>query len=130
MRLECSSAAGSKLSLILGWIISAIPILVMGVGGSVMLIANPDTVAKGLADHGYPTHLAHTILVLEIGCAVIYAIPHTAVLGAILTTGNTPVTINGQRGEIGSPARTVPRRHARGFGSLEILTTRTTPFSR
>ena len=59
----------------------------MGVGGSVMLIANPDTVAKGLADHGYPTHLAHTILVLEIGCAVIYAIPHTAVLGAILTTG-------------------------------------------
>src|SRR5258708_362637 len=87
MKLENSSTAGSKIFLIVGWMISAIPILMMGVGGTVMLIASPQTVAKGLADHGYPSHLANVILALEIGCAIVYAIPQTAVLGAILLTG-------------------------------------------
>jgi len=87
MKLEYASTAGSRLLLILGWVISAIPILMMGVGGTVMLIKSPETVAKGLVEHGYPSHLATTILALEIGCAVIYAIPQTAVLGAILMTG-------------------------------------------
>ena len=87
MKLEYASTTGSRLMLILGWVISAIPILAMGVGGSVMMIKDPDSVAKGLVEHGYPGHLATTILALEIGCAVIYAIPQTAVLGAILITG-------------------------------------------
>jgi hypothetical protein len=87
MKLESASTAGSRLLLILGWVISAIPILMMGAGGTVMLISSPGTVAKQLTDYGYPTHLATTILALEIGCAVIYAIPPTAVLGAILMTG-------------------------------------------
>ncbi len=59
----------------------------MGGGGSFMLITNPGAVAKGLVEHGYPSQLASTILALEIGCAVIYAVPQTAVLGAILMTG-------------------------------------------
>ncbi|MBV8781007.1 MAG: DoxX family protein [Phycisphaerae bacterium] len=87
MKLESSATAGSKLFLIVGWVISAIPILMMGVGGIVMAATNPQMVEKGMVDHGYPGHLAHTILALEIGCAVIYAIPQTAVLGAILMTG-------------------------------------------
>src|SRR5947209_8581809 len=87
MKLESSSTAGSKTMLIVGWVISAIPILAMGVGGMVMFIKNPDAVAKGMTEHGYPSHLANVILGLEIGCAVIYAIPKTSVLGAILLTG-------------------------------------------
>jgi hypothetical protein len=87
MKLESAQTAGSRVFLIVGWIISAIPILMMGLGGSVMLITSPATVAKGLVEHGYPSHLANLILALEIGCAVVYAIPQTAVLGAILLTG-------------------------------------------
>jgi hypothetical protein len=87
MKLESTSVAGSKIALIVGWVISAIPILMMGVGGSVMAITNPQMVEKGIVEHGYPAHAAHVILGLEIGCAVVYAIPQTAVLGAILLTG-------------------------------------------
>ena len=87
MKLESSATAGSRLCLILGWVISAIPIAMMGVGAIVVLLTNPDMVAQGLEQQGYPAHLAKTILALELGCAVIYAIPQTAVLGAILLTG-------------------------------------------
>jgi hypothetical protein len=87
MKLETTSTAGSKITLILGWIFSAIPILMMGVGGSVMAITNPQMVEQGIVEHGYPAHLAKVILALEISCAIIYAIPQTAVLGAILLTG-------------------------------------------
>lgn len=87
MKLESPSTAGSKLCLILGWVISAIPILMMGVGGVVMLLTNPGMVAEGLEKQGYPPHLATTILIVEVGSALLYAIPRTAVLGAILLTG-------------------------------------------
>ena len=87
MKLESASTAGSKLALIIGWVFSAIPILMMAVGGSVMALTNQKMVEQGLVDHGYPAHLAKVILALEIGCAIVYAIPQTAVLGAILMTG-------------------------------------------
>ena len=87
MKLETASTAGSKILLIVGWFFSAIPILLMGVGGSLMLLTSPAAAAKGLEAHGYPSHLVTTIISLEIACAVLYAIPRTAVLGAILMTG-------------------------------------------
>jgi hypothetical protein len=87
MKLESSSRAGSKLCLIFGWILSAIPIAFMGGLGTAMLIAGQDKVAEGLRKYGYPASFLHIILPLEISCAVIYAIPKTSVLGAILLTG-------------------------------------------
>jgi DoxX-like protein len=36
---------------------------------------------------GYPQQTLTTIGVLELSCAVLYAIPQTAVLGAVLMTG-------------------------------------------
>jgi hypothetical protein len=87
MKLETATTAGSRRFLILGWICSAIPILMMGVGAIIMAITNEAAVAQGLAKYGYPTHVGPTILALEISCALIYAIPQTAVLGAILITG-------------------------------------------
>ena len=87
MKLETTSTAGSRIALVIGWLISAIPILMMGVGATIMLATSSKTVAKGLVQHGYPPHLATTILLLEIGCTLIYAIPQTAFLGAILLTG-------------------------------------------
>ena len=43
--------------------------------------------AKGFEDLGWPVSAAFGLGCVEISCAVIYLIPQTAVLGAILMTG-------------------------------------------
>ena len=44
-------------------------------------------VAKGFADTGYPAYLATPLLIVELVCVMLYLVPCTAVLGAILLTG-------------------------------------------
>jgi hypothetical protein len=70
-----------------GWVISAIPVLMMAGLGTAMAITSPNKVIDGMKKYGYPESAAWPILIVEITCAVIYAIPQTAVLGAILLTG-------------------------------------------
>src|SRR4051794_12927836 len=70
-----------------GRVISAIPVLMMGVMGAVMFVTSPNVVVEGMKKYGYPEYVGRPILMVEIACAVIYAIPQTAVLGAILLTG-------------------------------------------
>jgi hypothetical protein len=70
-----------------GWVISAIPILLTGVMGAVMAITSPRIVTDGMAKYGYPSRATWWLVGVEIACAVIYAIPRTAMLGAILLTG-------------------------------------------
>ena len=70
-----------------GCVLSALPILGMLVAPIIFGTLKFDAVQKGMVDHGYPSRYALLILLMEIGCAVIYAIPGTAVLGAILMTG-------------------------------------------
>ena len=72
--------------LILGWVFTAIPILMLGVGGVIMFF-NPAAMDEGLREQGYPAHLGKVILYIEIACVIVYAFPRTAVLGAILLTG-------------------------------------------
>ena len=42
---------------------------------------------EGMAHYGYPEHLILYIGMLEVGCTIVYLIPRTAILGAILMTG-------------------------------------------
>ena len=77
----------SKGMLWTGRIISAIPVLMMGVMGAVMLVAFPDKAAEQMTKHGYPPGVTRPLLVVEIVAVVLYVIPQTAVLGAILLTG-------------------------------------------
>jgi hypothetical protein len=70
-----------------GRIVSAIPVLMMGVLGAVMLVKPPANAAENMAKYGYPASVSQTLLVVEIACVVVYVIPQTAVLGAILLTG-------------------------------------------
>jgi hypothetical protein len=86
MELDTQYAPASKKMLWAGRIVSALPVLFMAGGGIVTLI-KPATMEEGLAHLGYPQHLGRGILFVEIACAIIYAIPQTAVLGAILLTG-------------------------------------------
>jgi len=77
----------SKGMLWAGRIISAIPVLMMGVLPVVVFFAAPKMVAEGMTKYGYPAGVGRPLLVVEIACAVLYLIPQTAVLGAILLTG-------------------------------------------
>lgn len=70
-----------------GRVISAIPVLMMGGLGTFMFFAFPDKVTEGMAKYGYPAGVARPLLVVEIVCTLLYLIPQTAVLGAILLTG-------------------------------------------
>ena len=82
-----SPPATSKAMLWTGRVISAVPVLMMGGIGTFMLFAAPAKVAEGMTKYGYPAGVGKPLLVIEIICALLYAIPQTAVLGAILLTG-------------------------------------------
>jgi hypothetical protein len=70
-----------------GCVISAIPVVMMGAMAAVMLMTSPDKIFDGMKKYGYPEYAVRPIVIAEITCAVIYAIPQTAVLGAVLLTG-------------------------------------------
>jgi hypothetical protein len=55
--------------------------------GGVMFLANREGFNEGLVKYGYPEGVGPAILVAELASALIYVIPQTAVLGAILMTG-------------------------------------------
>jgi hypothetical protein len=52
-----------------------------------MKFVQPPGLAQGFAHLGYPVSLALGLGIVELACAIIYAIPRTSVLGAILVTG-------------------------------------------
>ena len=68
-----------------GRIVSALPALLALFSGTMKLFKVP-AVIEGMAHYGYPEHLIVLIGMLEVGCTIVYLIPRTAVLGAILMT--------------------------------------------
>jgi len=79
-------SAGSKKILWAGCIASALPAVVLLFSG-VMMLMKPAAVVQELVRLGYPEHLALGIGVLELACTIVYMIPRTSILGAILLTG-------------------------------------------
>lgn len=75
----------SKKKLWAARILSAIPSFMLLLSGS-MKLAKVPTVLQGMERAGYPEHLIVVIGLLEITCVIVYLIPRTAVLGAILMT--------------------------------------------
>jgi hypothetical protein len=76
----------SKKRLLAGRIISALPILFL-LFDSVIKLMKIDPVIQSFLQLGYPVSLAREIGVLELICVLVYAIPRTSVLGAILLAG-------------------------------------------
>jgi hypothetical protein len=66
---------------------SALPILMLLFGAVMALVIKPPQMRQGMEHMGIPEKLALPLGIIELACAVIYAIPQTAVLGAILMTG-------------------------------------------
>jgi hypothetical protein len=79
-------AAASKKMLWAGYVTSALPILTLLFSGVVKLV-KPTAVVEEFGRLGYAEGLALGIGILELACTVVYAMPRTAVLGAILLTG-------------------------------------------
>jgi hypothetical protein len=52
-----------------------------------MKLVQPAPVIEGFIRLGYPESLALGIGIVELACAVLYVIPQTSVIGAILLTG-------------------------------------------
>lgn len=69
-----------------GRIMSALPVLLLLFSGVTKLV-QPTAVIEGFTRLGYPAHSALGIGFLEIICTVLYVIPQTSVLGAIVLTG-------------------------------------------
>ncbi len=70
-----------------GRVLSAVVVLMMGVMSIIMLFTNRAMMAEGFKQQGYPESAMVPVVIVEIVCAFLYAIPQTAVLGAILLTG-------------------------------------------
>lgn len=72
-------------AVIVGRALSALAILFLAFDTAIKL-AGMSVVAETLSSLGYPADLGVTIGVVELVCLVLYAVPRTAVLGAILLT--------------------------------------------
>lgn len=76
----------SKAMLWTGYVISALPGLLLLSSGINAMTKSP-MVVEGTAHLGYSVNIVPTIGILAIISTILYAIPRTAVLGAILLTG-------------------------------------------
>lgn len=76
----------SKKVLWTSWIVSAVPALML-LMSAVMKFANPAAVVEGFAKLGWPDSYAPGLGIVEVSCTLIYLVPRTSVLGAILLTG-------------------------------------------
>ncbi|MBV9010147.1 MAG: DoxX family protein [Verrucomicrobia bacterium] len=81
-----SETPPSKAARWAGYVISAIPVIFMTIGGLFFLFFASEKVTEGMTKYGYPASAAKPILIAEIPCGLIYAIPQTATLGALLLT--------------------------------------------
>jgi hypothetical protein len=69
-----------------GRVLSGLVVLAL-LGSAAVKLMKPAMFVKQWGEFGYPDDLALPIAITEIVCALIYAIPQTSVLGAILLTG-------------------------------------------
>ncbi len=86
MQLDTQAAAVSKKTLWAGRILSALPALFL-LFDAVMKLVKPAPVVKATVELGYPESVILPLGITLLACTVLYLIPRTAVLGAILLTG-------------------------------------------
>ncbi|MES2697530.1 MAG: DoxX family protein [Verrucomicrobiota bacterium] len=81
-----STASLSKGRLWTGRVLSGFAVLALGLD-AVMKLVQPEPVVKGTLELGYPVTVIPTLGVVLLVSTLLYAIPRTAVLGAIFLTG-------------------------------------------
>ena len=76
----------SRKTLWTGRILSALPVLFLLMDG-IMKLLKPEPVVKATIQLGYPESVIMALGIILLVCVILYVVPHTAVLGAILLTG-------------------------------------------
>jgi hypothetical protein len=91
-------------SLWVGRAMSAFVAIALAADGTIQLFA-PAQIASMLQETGFAMDLTRVVGPIALGCAILYAIPATAVLGAILVTGflGGAICAHIRIGELGSP---------------------------
>ena len=91
-----------------GRIMSAIVVIALVADGTIQLFA-PAQIASMLRETGFAMDLTRVLGPVILACAILYAIPATAVLGAILVTGflGGAICAHVRIGELGSPPEIV-----------------------
>lgn len=84
--LETPPGPPSKAARWSGWVLSGL-IIALNLLGTMMNLSGNEEAVKGAVEIGYPAHTLFGIGVAVLISTVIFAIPKTAVLGAILLTG-------------------------------------------
>ena len=69
-----------------GYIVSALPVALL-LMSAVMKMAKPAFIVEGFTKHGYAENVILPLGIVEFVCTVVYLVPRTSVLGAILLTG-------------------------------------------
>lgn len=80
------STSTSKAMVWIGRVVSLLPVLMLIMSG-VMKFNLPPDAAKSMGEIGWKQNIAPALGVVELGATLLYIIPQTAVLGAILLTG-------------------------------------------
>lgn len=88
----------------IGRSVSALVVAALLVDGAMQLCA-PAKIASMMQETGFAMDLTPTLGGIMVACAVLYAIPATTVLGAILVTGflGGAICAHVRLGELGSP---------------------------
>jgi hypothetical protein len=81
-----TAASSSKTSIWVGWIFSGLTVLFMLFDG-ISKLAMEHHVVEATTQIGYPQEVIRPLGIILLVCTVLYAIPRTAVFGAILLTG-------------------------------------------
>lgn len=81
-----AAAPVSKGMLWSGRVTSALPVLFLLFDGT-MKLAKPSAVVEATVQLGYPEGAILPLGIILLGCVILYLIPRTSVLGAILLTG-------------------------------------------
>ncbi|MGA8136982.1 MULTISPECIES: DoxX family protein [Pseudomonas] len=94
----------SHRALWVGRIMSALVVIALVADGTVQLFA-PAQIASLLQETGFAMDLTRVVGPIVLACALLYAIPATTVLGAILVTGflGGAICAHVRMGELGSP---------------------------
>ncbi len=80
--------AASRKAVWAGWVISILASLLFLVSAGMKFKGGPQ-VAQGMEHLGIPDSMLRPLAILELSCILIYLIPATSVLGAILLAGYT-----------------------------------------
>lgn len=72
---------------IAGWVLSALIALFLAIASAMSKLMAMDVAIEPMNVVGWPTKYLLLIGLIEVGCVILFLVPRTALLGAVLTTG-------------------------------------------